>query len=682
MDSGIPKTGAQQMETAMTWNACKARVPSFLRGLAAAAAMAAALPFAAASAQVLSDAQRATWTAAFQALDTGRPGDAVAIAAGLGDALGQKIVTWLALADDRYAASPRDLMTFVINNPHWPRLNTLQRRAERAIGANEPPTEIASWFQLRQPLTPDGWIAYVSALQALGMGDRAVAAARTGWREGEFDATGQSKFLSIHGRLLTAEDHQARVDRLLWAGENDAAERMLPLLDSGWQALVRARLKLARGESGVDAAIAAVPAALLSDPGLVYQRLRFRRQAELDEGARELLAVAPVDPAHASQWWQERGIIVRRLIRDARFADAYQLAADHRLTGGVEYMDAEMIAGWLALRRLNNPRAALDHFMRLYAQAETPISVSRGAYWAGRALAAMGDNGAARQWYGIAAQFTQTFYGQLAAAELDPAAPLVLPAGPAPVTPEEMAAFRNDEIVRAVLLMQALSREEFVTSFTWALMNMSGEPRHLQQVAALATEMGRLDLAVWAARQAGRTQTVLYDGYPVLSLPAGLAPVDPALVHGIIRQESGFDVDAISSAGARGLMQLMPQTAETVARSLGIPHSTAMLTTDVAHNLRLGTTYLHNRISEFGGSYIMAIAGYNAGPNRVRSWIETYGDPRAGAVDPIDWIELIPFSETRNYVQRVLEGTQLYRVRLGQAPTNGSILADLGRGGS
>ncbi len=245
-----------------------------------------------------------------------------------------------------------------------------------------------------------------------------------------------------------------------------------------------------------------------------------------------------------------------------------------------------------------------------------------------------------------------------------------------------MAAFRNGEIARAVTLMTALNQPEYVVSFTWALMNMADDPRHYQQVANLASETGRMDLAVWAARRAGRSATVLYEGYPVLPLPAGLAPVEPSLIHGIIRQESGFDIAAVSSAGARGLMQLMPQTAQTVANALGISHTTSRLTTDIGHNMLLGSTYLNNRIEEFAGSYIMAIAGYNAGPNRVRSWIGTYGDPRTATVDPIDWIEMIPFSETRNYVQRVLEGAQLYRVRLGQAPTNGSILTDLGRGGS
>lgn len=636
----------------------------------------------AASAQAFSDADRATYAAAFQAIQTGNPADAVALASGGGDPLVGKIVTWLALADGRYGASPRDLMSFVVANPDWPRLNTLQRAAERALGSDVTPAEITAWFDSSPPLTGEGWKAYVTALQALGQAGRATAVAREGWRGGDFDATGQSVFLAAHANLLTSDDHASRTDRLLWESENDAAARMLPLLGPGWNALATARLKLARGEAGVDNAIAAVPTDLSNDPGLIYQRLRWRRRADNNAGAIELLAIAPFDPPHADAWWTERGIVVRRLMRDARFSEAYQLAADHRQPNGVDFMDAEMTAGWIALRRLNDPRAALNHFMRLYAEAETPISSARGAYWAARAMSAMGETTSAMQWYGIAAQFSHVFYGQLAAAEIDPSGPLVLPVGPSPLTPAESETFRNSEIARAAILMDSLGQEEYVVSFTWALMNQSDAPRHYQQVAALATDLGRIELAVWAARRAGRTATVLYDGYPVLPLPAGLAPVEPALVHGIIRQESGFDVDAVSSAGARGLMQLMPGTAEHVANQIGVAHRTSMLTSDIGHNMLLGSTYLHGRIGEFSGSYIMAIAGYNAGPNRVRSWIETYGDPRTSAVDPIDWIELIPFSETRNYVQRVLEGTELYRVRLGQAPSNSAILVDLARGGS
>lgn len=634
-----------------------------------------------ASAQSLSDADRATYLVAFQAIEAGNPSGAVSLAAAGGDPVVTKIITWLALADDSYGASPSQLMAFVVANRDWPRLNTLQRMAERAL-TNETPADIVGWFDVSAPITGEGWRAYVSALQALGQNDRAVSVARSGWRDGEFDSTGQTVFLAAHASLLSAADHNARVDRLLWEGENSAAERMLPLLGPGWSALANARLKLARGEAGVDDAIAVVPTELSNDPGLIYQRLRWRRRADLNDGAREMLAIAPFDPPHADSWWTERGIIVRRLMTEQRFGEAYQLAADHRQPNGVAFMEAEMTAGWIALRRLNDPRTALNHFMRLYAEAETPISQARGAYWAARAMSASGETTSAAQWYGIAAQFTQVFYGQLAAAELDPTVPLVLPLGPSPLSAVDLASFRSSEIARAVVLMGELRQAEYVVSFTWALMNMADDERHYQQVARLATELGRIDLAVWAARRAGRAQVVLYDGYPMLPLPAGLAPVDPALIHGIIRQESGFDIDAVSSAGARGLMQLMPATAETVANSLGIAHSTSMLTSDTGHNMLLGSTYLNNRIEQFAGSYIMAIAGYNAGPNRVRQWIETYGDPRTSAVDPIDWIEMIPFNETRNYVQRVLEGTQVYRVRLGQAPTNGSILNDLGRGGS
>ncbi|MEZ5669537.1 MAG: transglycosylase SLT domain-containing protein [Alphaproteobacteria bacterium] len=644
------------------------------------AAILALMP-ACAAAQQLSDTDRATYAAAFQALRQADPAGAVALAAGGSDPLPRKVIGWLALGERGYGAAPRDLVAFVQANPDWPRLNSLQRLAERGLDGSLQPAELIAFFDAHPPLTGEGWAAYVSALLATGQAGRATGVARDGWRDGEFDAAGQTVFLSAHANLLQAPDHYARADRLMWDGEDDAAERMLPLLDAGHAALVNARLRLMRGQGGVDDAIAAVPAALQTDPGLVYERLRWRRRADLDDGAREMLQVQPFDAPAPEKWWTERSIQIRRLMRDARFAEAYNLAADHRQATGVDLMDAEMTAGWIALRRLGDPRTALTHFMRLYSEAESPISSARGAYWAARAMAELGESTSAAQWYGIAAQFTQTFYGQVAAAALDPNAPLVLPLGPAPLSPAEVETFQNGELARAAILMSELGEDEYVVSFFWALMNHSDEPRHYQLVADLATGLGRIDFAVWAARRAGRGGTVLYDGYPLVALPAGLPAVEPALIHGIIRQESGFDARAVSSAGARGLMQLMPQTAETVARVLGVAHSTNMLTSDTGHNLLLGSTYLGNRVNQFAGSYIMAIAGYNAGPNRVDSWIETYGDPRGGTVDPIDWIELIPFNETRNYVQRVLEGTEIYRVRLGQAPLNGQIMLDLARGG-
>lgn len=631
--------------------------------------------------QGLGATDRAAYSAAFQALNRGDPSGAVALAAGGSDPLAAKIVSWLAMADDDYGTSPRSLLAFVAANPDWPRLNALQRRAERTLGTDLAAAELVAFFDVHPPLTGEGWTAYVSALQSLGQGTRATETARRGWREGSFDIAGQAVFLGTHASLLQADDHWARADRLLWERDDTEAERMLSLLGPDRRALASARLKLARREAGVDDAVAAVPAALASDPGLIYERLRWRRRADLDAGAIEMLALQPFDPPYPDDWWTERRIMVRRLMEEARFADAYRLAADHRQAPGVDYMEAEMTAGWLALRRLDDPGAALDHFLRLFAEATTPISRSRGAYWAARAMQALGDNGQASSWYQVAAQYTHVFYGQLAAAALAPDAPLVLPMGPTPPSTIEAQTFRADELARAALLMSALGQDNYVYSFVWALMSRAETGREYQLIADLATEIGRTELAVWAARRAGGDGTVLYDGYPVVALPAGLPAVDPALIHGLIRQESGFDATAVSSAGARGLMQLMPSTADAVAGSLGIAHSTAMLTSDIGHNLLLGSTYLANRLADFGGSYIMSIAAYNAGPNRSRSWASTYGDPRTAAVDPIDWIELIPFSETRNYVQRVLEGTQLYRVRLGQAPTNSSILTDLYRGG-
>ncbi len=633
-----------------------------------------------AHATTLNSQDMATYGAAFDAIDAGNPASAVAIAQNGTHPTAQKIILWLALADRDYGAGFQDLAAFISANPNWPRLDTLRRRAEEVMASDMPAGQVVAWFASNPPVSTEGHIRHINALIATGASDAAVSAARTAWVEDDMSANQQTAFLAAFAGYLRADDHIARVDRLLWDEESDQARRMLPLLDPAQGALANARILLMNQLPGVDDAVAAVPEALKSHPGLIYERLRWRRRAGFDDSARELLDLAPYNPPSERDWWVERNILVRNALRDGMISEAYRHAAAHRQTGGVYYLEAEMTAGWLALSFLNEPQPAYGHFQKLYAAAETPISLARGAYWSGRALEALGDIANANQWYGVAAGFPQVYYGQLALAQLNPDAPLILPAGPSPLAPNDVAAFAATEFATAVRVLDDLGEDRLVATFFWAMLQDAETTRDYQHIAALADGMGRIEMAVWAARRAARNLDLLYEGYPVIEVPSSAAAVEMPLIHGLIRQESGFDVGAISPAGARGLMQLMPGTAQHVAAQLGIATSNGLLTSDAEHNIRLGSTYLADRLDQFGGSYIMAAAGYNAGPNRVLSWIDTYGDPRMADVDPIDWVEMIPFRETRNYVQRVLEGAQIYRVRLGEAPTASSILRDLTRG--
>jgi len=436
------------------------------------------------------------------------------------------------------------------------------------------------------------------------------------------------------------------------------------------------------------------------DPGLAYERARWRRRAGLNDSALDIIENTPHSPSdlgRPDKWWDERQLQARRLIRLRHYAEAYRLVKNNGLAPKSElalppspnrpiktkytadFAEAEWMAGWLALVYLKEPEIAYGHFVRMYATVSYPISVARGAYWAGRAAEATGDKKSADRWYQIAARNPTTFYGQLAAEKEGGSKLFRMPQDPKP-TADELKAFYQRDLVRVIRAMGAIGEGKWLKPFFMTLLNRSSSTKEQAMIADLAQEVGRVDLGVRAGKYASRDGLVLVDmSYPTTSFPSR-TPLDPALVHALSRQESEFNSKAISPVGARGLMQLMPYTAKKVAGSLDMPYSRARLTSDMDYNVLLGSSYLKSLLREFSGSYILAIAAYNAGEANVRNWLRLYGDPRAGEVDPINWIELIPFAETRNYVQRVLESLQVYRFRLGDGNhMNIQLTADLHR---
>jgi soluble lytic murein transglycosylase len=344
---------------------------------------------------------------------------------------------------------------------------------------------------------------------------------------------------------------------------------------------------------------------------------------------------------------------------------AYRIVKDHGQTSGVGLADAEFLAGFLALRFLDMPSEAFNHFHKLYRSVSSPISKARGAYWSGRAADALGQKEQAREWFQTASEFGTTFYGQLAAKHLGGRGHIDLPAEPR-VSKAEATAFERRDVVRAARMLSEIlgSNDSRVTAFVRRISLDAKAPSEYTLAARLAREVGRRDLAVAAAKDAAQENIFLVEaGYPMIKTDVGNPEL--ALIHAIIRQESTFNTNVVSSAGARGLMQLMPGTAQLVATRLGIKkHQQGRLISDPDYNVRLGAAYLDEMIERFNGSYVLAIASYNAGPSRTRQWIETFGDPRTGSVDVVDWIELIPISETRNYVQRVMEAMLVYRARI------------------
>lgn len=623
------------------------------------------------------------YRAAFAAAAAGRWDEARSLAAQPRERLPAKVITWLDLTRTTNGADYRTLAAFIDENGTWPNLAELRRQAEAAMPSTLPAAEVRAWFAANPPQSGPGVIRYADALLAGGDRQAAISFIRSRWIGGSFAPVDEQTFVQRYRSFLSVEDHLARLDRLLWDGQESAVRRLLPLVDPGHRALAEARLRLAGLQPGVDAAVSQVPTSLRNDPGLIYERVRWRRRKDMDAAALDLLSQAPAELGRPSAWWTERHILARRAIEKGDYRTAYRLAADHGQIDGLSFAQAEFLAGWLALRFLNKPAEALAHFQALYNNVGSPISLSRGAYWAGRAAEALGLTAEARRWHEVASEHGTTFYGQLSAARLGIDAVPSLPSEPT-IAPEMAAAFERKELVRVVRLLDRIGEEARsigrMDLFIRRLGLDAADGAEFALTTRLALDTGRRDLAVWVAKQGVQQGVTLVEaGYPLLGAGQLTPSPEPALIHAVIRQESTFDEQAISSAGARGLMQLMPSTAQYVADKLGMPHAHGRLTADPLYNVRLGGAYMQELLDRFNGSYVLAIAAYNAGQGRVRGWLTQFGDPRMEGVDVVDWIELIPIYETRNYVQRVLEGLQVYRARVGVASPERGLERDLNR---
>lgn len=577
------------------------------------------------------------------------------------------VLDWLRIRNGRQD-DPAVIAGFIAANPEMPDQARLANRWEEAVLATEDSDRIAAHFAVSPARTRAGKLHQALALRTVEP-DTAIATARALWQDRNLKQPEEAAILAAFRDRLTVADHAARADLLLWSERRTAAGRMRALLPDDLRRLTNARLSLMARRAGVDGAVAAVPPHLVNDPGLQYERTRWRRRAGQHAGAQEILLGNPDMGGRADLWWVERRIQIRQLIAEGRFDAAWRVARGHGLLRGAAFAQGEFEAGWLALNYLNRPDVALSHFETLYANVAYPVSRARGAYWVGRAHGDLGNTAQAANWYRRAAVHPTTYYGQMAMLAIGKGQ-LDLPAEPE-VDPVARARFDAQPMVQFVGLLLEVGQYRLARQFLTHLGQRPGtaaastEDRLL--LGDLARRLDRADLQVLAGKMAARDQIVLPSiSWPLMpELQADLA-VESALAHAISRQESAFIPTAISRAGALGLMQLMPGTARQVARETVTAYQPRRLTDDPSYNARLGSTYLAWQIQEFDGYLPMAIAAYNAGPHRVRRWLVDHGDPRLGEVDPVDWVERIPFSETRNYVQRVLEALQVYRVRNGE----------------
>ena len=572
-----------------------------------------------------------------------------------------KIFRWVDYTDESSSVSFEDIDSFIQENPDWPGQYLLQRRAEESMQPSMGDEAVVRWFQDREPKTADGAMRLGQALLATGKTWEAENLLRRTWVEGNFGKQQERQFYRRYRKHLNYKDHLKRLDRLIWEDRYYPARRMLRRVKPDQRRLAEARLALMRKRGGVDRAISKVPPELKNDPGLIYERLRWRRRKGRYMEARELIDPAPKDMVQPSEWWPERSILARHALNEGHISEAYRFAAEHGLGVGARFADAEWMAGWIALRYLDDADIAYQHFTNMFEAVSYPISLSRAAYWAGRAAENLDKGELARDWYQAAARHPTAYYGQLAAAKLRPKEKLIVPAD-IKATETEIKAFNDYELVLAIKLLPKIGLKDHARIFFMALDRSHPTSGWRSLTAKLAQEVKRPDLGIVVAKRALRDgHGFLSRGYPQVKLPQ--SKPESALVHAVIRQESAFSPGAISRAGARGLMQLMPRTAKKVSQQARLKYSSRKLLEKPSYNLQLGQRYLAGLIDKFDGSYILALASYNAGPHRAKRWIEANGDPRDPSVDPIDWVEMIPFKETRNYVQRVMENVQVYRSR-------------------
>jgi soluble lytic murein transglycosylase len=662
-----------------------------------------ALVLASPAAAQISDASRTVYSARLANNAAGRFSDVAAspLANAAQVPILEAIVTWDRLRRENYRGSFGEYAAFLAAYPDFPQAVAVRRYAERAMTEEVPPLDRLAYFNRNPPLSAAAKLRQAEALLATGRSADANAVARDAWDSAGLDLDTEKALIEGFETALRPQDHLGRAERLLWNGQITAAGRLLPRLEMDRRLWLLARIGTRGNSPDAQARLNGVPASLRRDPGLVRdEAMWLRKNNRLAEAHRLLIDSKPVpgsvfDP---QAWMATRLDFGRSAWRAGDPATAYALMASHNsfapntslvdrsLSERQVYVDLEWLAGWLALRKLGRPLDAARHFQNIGRAAQTPLSQSRGDYWIGRAYEAAGRSEEARRAYKAAARHADYFYGQLAIEKLGQPFALVKADLPAP-SADQQSTFRARPLVRATQALGDLGDRERQLLFVRALVNEARTPGDHALVAGLAPTLGRLDLGVNASKslrglgEAGvgiDAGIPLFEaGWPVLSLPETLAS-RRVIIHAITRQESQFDRTARSPADARGLMQLLPATAAETAAKIGLSASTERLYSDPIFNVTLGSEYFLRMRASFG-SDVLAVAAYNAGPGNVRKFIAQNGNPVDPGVDVIDWIEAIPISETRNYVQRVLENAVVYEARFGLPQSRTPISRWLGK---
>jgi soluble lytic murein transglycosylase len=584
-------------------------------------------------------------------------------------------IQWRHLLTKGNKASFYEYLNFINSNPNYPRIGRIKYLAEHKL-SNEKitPGKIIDWFGDEEPLSGYGKMILGESYILTGQIEQGKKLIKEGWITADLSKTELSLFRKKFKNYLNAEDYIQRADYLAWENKYWDLKRMLRYLPKDYELLYNARQLLMSKSYGVDQAIKNVPDRFKNDAGLNFDRLKWRRKrGRIDSSAEILLNVKNTKDylVRPDKWWDEREIISRSLIYEKKYELAYKIASNHTLIEGSDYAAAEWMSGWIALSFLDDPLLSKDHFQNFYNNVSYPISTSRGAYWLARSYKALGDKENSKKWFEEAAKYLTTYYGQLAFLELNPNENFEL-SKDMEVDKKYREKFYSKELVKITYLLDELNEDKYTKFILRHLANENIENGSEILASELSTNIGRFDFAIQIAKIASYERRFHNKfNYPIISTPKninGRKIPESAFILSIIRQESEFDLSANSHAGAKGLMQLMPYTAKLVAKQAKLPYVKSRLTTDPEYNINLGSHYIAGLILDYDGAYPYAIAAYNAGPNRVKYWKKINKDPQKKQIDYVDWIELIKFRETRNYVQRVLENYNVYRYILEQRP--------------
>ena len=583
----------------------------------------------------------------------------------INDKVARKIIIWRWLIADDGVSSKKDLENFYQSSTTWPKINKVKAKIESKKVTNDIKKTL-DWFQENPPITPIAKIKLSEILIKNNFIEEGNWLLKEAWVNNSFSYSEEKYILKSYKNIITNSENTKRLENLIWKKHWSSANRQLKRVSSDIKQFSIAKIKLSRRRGNVDQAIKNVPKSLINEESLIYERVKWRRKARLEKPSLELLLSYNGEYSYPKKWWKEVNYHTRKQLSYKNYKLATKILEQYNLSSKDYLSEAQWLAGWLSLTFNKDPNSAYKYFSKMFLEVKTPISKARASYWAGKTSEELGNREDLKIWYERAAAFPATFYGQLALKKLN--RELFLPSQSIEFNQNEFKKFKENELVRALILLLQVENRKLSRIFAMHLVTQAKNTKDILMLSKILNDFNQVSFSIFVGKKAIYNNIYIPSlNFPVpdtelMNLINKNTEIPLPVTLAITRQESAFDIKAKSRAGARGLMQLMPRTARITAKKNNYKYKRIYLTSRPAYNVKIGSFYFKEMLNKFNGSYVLALAAYNAGPSRVNRWLKVYGDPRKNEIDPVTWMELIPISETRNYVQRVIEGIYMYRM--------------------